>query len=152
MAAGRPRSKPLAPLPDGSAAAVLRTNLRAVIVEPDTVNAFAKRHDLDQSTINRYYNGDQGARIESLDAIATALGVQAWQLLAPRFGEGLHMVVQQAELRLRPVPLPTAQETREKPVSTRIGADVKRLERAANTGRDAQEATPSAHGGKPPRK
>lgn len=49
-----------------------------------SVNAWAKKHKLDQSSIQRLIDG-QDPRMSTIQKIADALEVEAWQLLVPGF-------------------------------------------------------------------
>jgi len=60
-------------------AEVFRENLLALI-GPLSVNAWAKAHGMDQTTIQRLING-QDPRLSTVLRIAAAVGVQPWQLL-----------------------------------------------------------------------
>ncbi len=58
----------------------------------ESQNKWAKKHQVDQSTINRIIRGERDPSTAVLQTIATAAGLEAWQLLAPDFGAGLHQV------------------------------------------------------------
>ncbi len=55
-------------------------------------NAWAKKHRLNQSAINRIIRGERDPSTAVLQTIAEAVGLESWQLLAPDFGAGLHRV------------------------------------------------------------
>jgi transcriptional regulator with XRE-family HTH domain len=60
-------------------------NLR-VLIEASrqrTVNAWALRNDMVQSTVNRIVNGSMDPTASMLEAIARKFGLAAWQLLVP---------------------------------------------------------------------
>lgn len=60
---------------------VFQANLRAIIGE-ESVNAWAKRHTLEQTTIQRLYDGSD-PKLSMIEKIAERLRLQPWQLLAP---------------------------------------------------------------------
>lgn len=58
----------------------------------DSQPKLAKQAKLDQKTVGRMLNNSNAATLDSIQALAVALKIEPWQLLAPRFGEGLHTV------------------------------------------------------------
>ncbi|WP_368408601.1 helix-turn-helix domain-containing protein [Caldimonas mangrovi] len=60
-------------------------NLRGLIGE-DSVNAWANRHKLSQTTINRIVTGRMDPTVSTLEKIAEAIGEEPWRLLAPSMG------------------------------------------------------------------
>lgn len=69
---------------------VFVTNLLDLI-DGEPVNAWAKRHKLEQSTIQRYLNGAE-PKLPMIELIAQRVGLAPWQLLAPAMGDGLHIL------------------------------------------------------------
>lgn len=64
---------------------VFQANLQRLIRPNGTdvsVNAWAKRHELDQTTINRLVNG-QDPKLSMIEKIASVCGLASWQLLVP---------------------------------------------------------------------
>jgi hypothetical protein len=49
----------------------------------------AKLFKVDQKTVGRILNDANAATLDSIQAIADAMKIEPWQLLAPKFGEGL---------------------------------------------------------------
>ncbi len=70
-----------------------------------SVNAWALAHHLTQSTIARIAAGKMDPTTAMVQTIADAVGLQAWQLVAPNFGEGLHTVVTNGAGTTRVVPV-----------------------------------------------
>lgn len=60
--------------------------------ETDSQAKLAKQAKLDQKTVSRMVNNTNAATVDSLQAIAAVHKIEAWQLLAPAFGEGLHRI------------------------------------------------------------
>jgi transcriptional regulator with XRE-family HTH domain len=60
-------------------------NLRSLIAasRQRTVNAWAVRNEMVQSTVNRIVNGTMDPTVSMLEAIAKKFGLAAWQLLVP---------------------------------------------------------------------
>lgn len=81
------RGRPRQPLTGVSGVRlVLARNVRALLTARGTSeSALAKSWGLHQGMLNRASNGRTDARIESIDEIAKAFGLQAWQLLVPSF-------------------------------------------------------------------
>ena len=50
-----------------------------------SVNAFAQRIEMNQSTLNRYCNGSTDITMEKINYIAEKTGYAPWQLLHPGF-------------------------------------------------------------------
>ena len=61
---------------------ILAENIKAMIEKEGlTVNAWAKRHGLQQKQIDRIVKSENAASIDTLDEIAAVLGLMTWQLL-----------------------------------------------------------------------
>jgi len=71
-------------------ATVFHANLRRLIGE-ESVNAWAKKHTLEQTTIQRLYDGSD-PKLSMIERIAGNVGAAPWQLLAPDFGAGLFAI------------------------------------------------------------
>lgn len=65
----------------------IATNLRTLKDQQfaGSVNAFAQRIEMNQSTLNRYCNGSTDITMEKVSYIAERTGYAAWQLLHPDF-------------------------------------------------------------------
>lgn len=64
----------------------LARNLRVLMdMTPDLSSQpkIAKRSGVSQSTVGRLIRGDVRCKLDSLDGVARAFGLQAWQLLVP---------------------------------------------------------------------
>lgn len=70
-------------------------NLRALIGDR-SVNAWAKDHKLEQTTINRIVNGAD-PKLSMVERVATAVGVAPWQLLVPGLNVKQLPVLQQPD-------------------------------------------------------
>lgn len=68
---------------DDTPLSVFATNLKALIGR-QSVNAWAKKHNLTQSTINRIVTGKMDPTTGQVDDIAKAAGLFSWQLLVPQ--------------------------------------------------------------------
>lgn len=65
---------------------VLARNVRSLLTHRNVAeSAVAKSWGLPQTMLNRVTNGRTDTRIESIDEVAKAFGLQAWQLLVPAF-------------------------------------------------------------------
>lgn len=60
--------------------------------DADSQPKLAKRVKIDQKTVSRMVNNTNAATLESIQALAVALDVEPWQVIAPAFGEGLHTI------------------------------------------------------------
>ena len=64
----------------------IQANLLAIVRHSQlSVNAWAQKHHLTQSTVSRILNGKLDPTTKLLQKIAQQLGLQAWQLLVPGF-------------------------------------------------------------------
>lgn len=61
-----------------------RDNLVRLIGD-ESVNAWAKRHELEQTTIQRIYSGKSDPKLSMIEAVAAAVNAKPWQLMAPGF-------------------------------------------------------------------
>ena len=66
---------------------LLARNLRALIAHQaeGSINVWAKRYEVNQSTLNRYCNGTTDATLGNLQDLLEPAHYQAWQLLHPDF-------------------------------------------------------------------
>lgn len=67
-----------------SQASVFRENIK-VLIGDGSVNAWAKAHGLEQTTVNRIVNGETDPKLSMIERVAKALRVEVWQLLVPGF-------------------------------------------------------------------
>jgi transcriptional regulator with XRE-family HTH domain len=56
------------------------------LIGDDSVNAWANRHQLSQTTINRIVTDKMDPTVSTVERIAAAVGVEPWRLLAPNMG------------------------------------------------------------------
>lgn len=61
---------------------------------------------IDQRTIGRFLNMEHAPTLDKLGDMARGLGLEAWQMLAPKFGADLYEI--DAERRIVPVRIPVA--------------------------------------------
>jgi len=90
-------------------ASPVRVNLDALVEQSGlSVNAWTAKHGLVQTTVARIINGKLDPTTAQLEKIAERIGLQAWQLLAPNFGGGLHQLVVSStgQTQLAPVASP----------------------------------------------
>lgn len=67
-----------------TALTVLATNLRAVIdASGDLPTQWAKRHSMPPRNVNRILRAEQSPSLDTLQELADAAGLLAWQLLTP---------------------------------------------------------------------
>lgn len=97
---------------DDSHLLTAQRNLRRLVrSEAPSVNAWAIRYELVQSTINRIVTGKLDPSTATLQEISEALArkgvfIQAWQFLAPDFGRGLHSLRVNANGSAEAIPVP----------------------------------------------
>jgi transcriptional regulator with XRE-family HTH domain len=85
----RPKRKPKTPKTPGSLRQVLAGNVSAAMArafpsEGDKVKVLAKKSGASRSTVQRVVNGEYGATIDTIEALAKALRVPVHQLLKKR--------------------------------------------------------------------
>jgi transcriptional regulator with XRE-family HTH domain len=116
---------------------VVARNLKALIGEGVSVNSWALRHKLTQTTINRIVTGKMSPTADQLDKIAAAVNEQGGRI------EGWHLMVQSFSPRNPPILLtPSAAEALRDAVNPRA---MLHREDGASQGGDEWLGKPNAH-------
>lgn len=82
---------------------VLSDNLKALMKDRPEVASqrkLAQQAGIDQRTVGRILNKEHPPNLVQIDKLAQALGVQSWQLLAPKLGAELYSVNLEPAFRL----------------------------------------------------